>query len=56
MKETTKLLDEILENASEMPLNLQEHVRDVAKAMYFTRSVVEQEQQGSDSCVEKVTA
>ncbi|MCB6993078.1 hypothetical protein LI177_06215 [bacterium 210820-DFI.6.37] len=56
MAETEKLLDEILESASETPLEFQEHILDVVKAMCFTRSVVEQEQQSGKAYNEKVTA
>ena len=38
-----KLLDEILDSASKIPLEWQERIRDVVKAMAFTRSVVQKE-------------
>lgn len=38
-----KLLDEILDSASKIPLEWQERVRDVVKAMVFTRSIMRKE-------------
>ena len=43
MTQHTKLADEILTCASATPLDYQEHVLDVVKAMIFTRTVVQKE-------------
>ena len=39
-----KLADEILANASVIPVECQEHILDVIKAMAFTRKVIEKNQ------------
>lgn len=40
---SAKLANEIAENASMIPVECQEHILDVIKAMRFTRMVVEKE-------------
>lgn len=37
----SKLVNEIVESASTIPIECQEHILDVIKAMAFTRKVVE---------------
>ena len=43
MEKTKNIVNEIIENASNIPVECQEHVLDVVKAMAFTRRVVEKE-------------
>lgn len=38
-----KLVDEIVKNASVIPVECQEHILDLIKAMAFTREVIENE-------------
>jgi len=45
MNPDKKLLDEIVECAGKIPLECQERVLDVVKAMTFTREVVEKEKE-----------
>ena len=45
MNPEKKLLDEIVECAGKIPLECQERVLDVVKAMAFTREVVEKEKE-----------
>lgn len=44
MTQTNKIADEILANAILIPVECQEHILDVIKAMAFTRKIVEQQQ------------
>lgn len=37
------IVNEIIENANDIPIECQEHILDVVKAMAFTRRVVENE-------------
>lgn len=45
MNPNKKLLDEIVECAGKIPLECQERVLDVVKAMAYTREVVEREKE-----------
>ena len=47
MSPNKELLDEIVEYAGKIPLECQERVLDVVKAMVFTREVVEREKEGA---------
>lgn len=51
-----KLADEILANASVIPVECQEHILDVIKAMAFTRKVIEKNQTINVKKDEKVSA
>lgn len=53
MTRDTKLVDEILTCASATPLDYQEHILDVVKAMLFTRSVVQKELNNHKNISEK---
>lgn len=39
-----KIVNEIVENASSIPIECQEHILDVIKAMAYTRKVIEEKQ------------
>ena len=43
-----KLVNEIVENASTIPIECQEHILDVIKAMAFTRKVIEKRNVSSE--------
>lgn len=51
-----KLADEILANASVIPVECQEYILDVIKAMAFTRKVIEKNQTINVKKDEKVSA
>lgn len=51
-----RLADEILANASVIPVECQEHILDVIKAMAFTRKVIEKNQTINVKKDEKVSA
>lgn len=44
MTDKREILDEIIENASELPYESQRYILDMIKAMLFTREMVEKEQ------------